>query len=485
MAVAPERLRSLNAAPLRPERAYVLYWMTAARRTRHSPALEHAVALARGARRPLVVLDALRCDGPYASDRLHAFALQGMADVARRLDGRALYHPYVERGRGEGDGLVAALAAHACAVVSDDFPAAGPTRALAAAARELDVRLDAVDGSCVVPFRLAGKDAPSAYVYRRFLQRALPRFLELLPAPDPLARARLPRLEALPAAVRRRWPATPIATLARPAALLAALPIDHGVAPAGRGGAAAAEERLRAFVADDLPRYADGRSSPDARATSGLSPWLHHGHLSTFEIVRAVLGREGWTPAAVAPRADGRRAGWWGVSAAAEAFLDQLVTWRELGFVTAAHRPGHDTYASLPEWARATLARHARDRRPALLRRSALRSAATGDPLWNAAQRQLEREGTIHNTVRMVWGKRLLEWAETPEEAFATLLDLNDRLALDGQDPNSVSGIAWCLGRYDRPWGPERPIFGTVRYLSSARMARKVELRAWLEAHQE
>lgn len=484
MAVAPERVRALNAAPVRPEREWVLYWITAARRTRHSPALEHAAAVARAHARPLVVLEALRCAAPYASDRHHAFAIEGMADTARRLEGRALYHPYVEAGRGEGEGLVEALAARACAVVTDDFPAAGVPRALAAAARVLDVRLEAVDGSCVVPFRLAGRDYPSAHAYRRFLQRELPRSLDLLPAPDPLARLRLPRLAALPAAIRGRWPAMARARLARPAALVTALPIDHGISTAGQGGAAAGEARLRAFL-EDLPRYAGGRASPDARATSGLSPWLHFGHLASFEVVRAVLAREGWTPAAVAPRADGRRAGWWGLSASAEAFLDQLVTWRELGFVTAAHRPRHDLFDSLPDWARATLVRHARDPRPARYGAAALRAAATADPLWNAAQRELVREGTVHNTLRMLWGKRILEWSGAPEEALETMLELNDRFALDGQDPNSVSGIAWCLGRYDRPWGPERPVFGTVRYLSSERTARKVELREYLRAHAE
>jgi deoxyribodipyrimidine photo-lyase len=480
--VAAERVRAVNAAPLRPGRGYVLYWMTAARRVRHSPALEHAVALARAHARPLVVLEALRCDGPHASDRLHAFALEGMAETARRLEGRALYHPYVEPGRGAVDGFVEAVAARACAVVTDDVPGS-PGLAVEVAARGLDVRVDAVDGSCLVPFRLAGRDFPGAHTYRRFLQRELPRFLDRLPTPDPLARARLPRLAALPAAIRRRWPAAPRAALATPAALVPRLPIDHRVGAAGRGGAAAAEARLEAFLSGGLPRYAEGRASPDAAATSGLSPWLHFGHLSTFEVVRAVLAREGWTPPAVAPRPDGRRAGWWGLSPSAEAFLDQLVTWRELAFVTAAHRPGYDRYAALPEWARATLARHARDRRPVKYVRSELEAAETGDPIWNAAQRQLAREGTIHNTLRMIWGKRIVEWTDGPEEAFDTMIALNDRYALDGRDPNTVSGVAWCLGRYDRPWGPERPIFGTVRYLSSARTARKVQLRAWLAAH--
>ncbi len=479
--VPAERIRAANAAPLRPERDLVLYWTTASRRVRWNPALERAAAIAREVGRPLLVLEALRCDEPHASDRIHAFAMQGMADTARRLAGRAAYHPYVEPARGAGEGLVEAIAARACAVVADDFPMPDPARRLERAARAVDVRVEAVDGSCLVPFRLAGKDFPSAYAYRRFLQRTLPRFLDRLPAPDPLARARLPRLARLPAAVLRRWPAADPDALARPARLVARLPIDHGVPPApSRGGSAAGEARLRRFLERGLPRYAEGRASPDEGATSGLSPGLHVGHVSSLEVVRAVLAREGWAPHLVAPRADGRREGWWGLSPGAEAFLDQLVTWRELAFATAAHRPDPERWASLPGWARATLERHATDRRAAVYGRRALEEARTHDPLWNAAQRALAGEGVLHNTLRMIWGKRILEWTRAPEEALEAMLHLNDRFALDGRDPSSLAGIAWCLGRYDRPWGPERPVLGTVRYMSSERTARKVALAEWL-----
>lgn len=481
MAVLAERIRVANAAPLRPGRELVLHWMAASRRVRFNPALERAVALARELGRPLVVLEVLRCDEPHASDRLHAFALQGMADVARGLAGRALHHPHVEPARGAADGLVLALAARACAVVADDFPVPEAARALEDVARRADVRVEAVDGCALVPFRLAGRDFPTAHGYRRHLQRTLPRFLDLLPAADPLARARLPRLARLPAAIARRWPAAPPDDLARPARLLARLPIDHGVpaAPA-RGGSAAAGARLRRFLERGLPRYAEDRASPDAEAASGLSPWLHFGHLSSFEVVRAVLEREGWGPHLLAPRADGARAGWWGLSPGAEAFLDQVVTWREVGLVTAAHLADPRAYGSLPAWARATLDRHARDTRPARYGRAELEGARTHDPIWNAAQRQLVAEGTIPNALRMIWGKRFLDWTRAPEEALAEALHLNDRWALDGRDPNSVSGVTWCLGRYDRPWGPERPVFGTVRYMSSERMAKKVALRRWL-----
>jgi deoxyribodipyrimidine photo-lyase len=478
--VPRERIRVVHEAPLRPERRFVLYWMTAARRLRSSPALERAAELAAELGRPVLILEALRAGYPHASDRLHAFVMQGMAENARRARGRALYLPYLEPRPGDGRGLLATLAADACAVVTDDFPTFFLPRMLAAAAPRLDVRVEAVDGSCVVPFRLAGKDFPTAHAYRRHLQRALPDWLDRLPAEDPVAAAPPPGRAAVPARVRARWPAADPAALARPAGALAAFPIDRAVPPCGTGGSAAAEARLAVFVAEGLDAYAERRNVPDEDGASGLSPWLHFGHLATFDVLRAVLRREGWTPLRLAPSARGARAGFWGLSASAEAFLDQLVTWRELGFVTCAHRPDHGEYGSLPPWARATLDRHARDRRPVVYGRAALEAAETGDPLWNAAQRQLLREGRIHNYLRMLWGKKILEWTRAPEEALELLLALNDRWALDGRDPSSLSGVFWCLGRYDRAWGPERPIFGTVRYMSSTNTARKVAVKRYL-----
>jgi deoxyribodipyrimidine photo-lyase len=481
--VPPERIRAVNGAPVRAGGELVLYWMIANRRVRWNFALDRAIELARELGKPLAVLEALRCDYPFASDRLHAFVLAGMAENARALAGRALHHAYVERAPGEGRGLLAALAARACAVVTDDFPTFFLPHMVEAAGAALPVRLEAVDASGVVPFRLPGSDFPTAFAFRRWLQREVPRWLARRPAANPLVRANLAAPSVLPQAIVRRWPAAAPDELARPAALVAALPIDHGVPPAGAGGAAAAGRRLRAFLERGLDGYADRRDVPDEDGTSRLSPWLHFGHLSAQEVVSRVLDREGFDVRREPPRASGRREGWWGLSPSAEAFLDQLVTWRELGFVTAAHRPDHRAYGSLPAWARATLERHARDRRERVYRRDELERAETHDPLWNAAQRQLLAEGTIHGTLRMLWGKKVLEWTRSPEEALALLLHLNDRWALDGRDPSSCSGIFWCLGRYDRPWGPERPVFGTVRYMSSANTARKHPVRRYLASH--
>ena len=159
---------------------------------------------------------------------------------------------------------------------------------------------------------------------------------------------------------------------------------------------------------------------------------------------------------------------------------DQLITWRELGFNQARHVDGHDRYESLPDWARATLREHAGDERKYVYSRAQLGAAATHDELWNAAQRQLVEEGIIHNYVRMLWGKKILEWTRHPEEAAEIMIHLNDRYALDGRDPNSYTGIFWVLGRHDRPWGPERPIYGKVRFMSSANTARKFDVKSYV-----
>ncbi len=480
----PLRLRVLIDRPPRPEGEYVLYWMTAQRRLEWNHALDRAISWASELRRPLLVLEPLRAGYRWASDRMHAFVLQGMAVNARRAaDAAVTYHPWVESEAGGGRGLLEALARRAAVVVTDEFPCFFIPSMLAAVARRLDARLEAVDSNGLLPLRAAGKAHPTAYAFRRFLQGNLKAHLMRPPEADPLASAQLPRLASLPPELGERWPAASPRLLAAEPSALAALPIDHGVPTVSgqEGGAEAARRRLGEFLDRRLARYTDERSHPDADAASGLSPWLHFGHLSPHEILAALAERERWSPETLPARGNGGREGWWGMSRPAEAFLDELVTWRELGFNTCLHRPGdYDRYESLPGWARASLEKHAADPRPWRYGLDELAAAATHDELWNAAQRQLRSEGVVQNYLRMLWGKKVLEWSESPQEAIAALVELNNRWALDGRDPNSYSGIFWCLGRYDRPWAPERPIFGVVRYMSSDNTRRKLHLKQYL-----
>jgi len=457
--------------------------MIASRRRHYNFALQHAAELAAALHRPLVVLEALRCDYRWASDRLHAFVLQGMADNAAAFAGTPVhYYPWVERMPHQGRGLLESLAADACLVVTDDSPAFFLPRMVAAASDRLRVPLLAVDSLGLLPLRATDAPFPTAHAFRRFLQRILPTHLPTPPRRDPLAGLALPPPPALSADLLARWPPAAPEVLAAAPAALAALPIDHAVAPVStRGGARAALSTLNRFVRDKLPRYHELRHRVEADVASGLSPYLHFGHLSAHQVFEAVAAREGWRAETFEPpHARGDRAGWWGMSPAAEAFLDQLVTWRELGQVFQHHRPDAEEWASLPAWARATLEAHAGDRREYLYTLDEFAAAATHDPLWNAAQGQLRRAGTIHNYLRMLWGKKILQWTASPQEALEIMLELNNRFALDGRDPNSTSGITWCLGRFDRPWGPERPIFGTVRFMSSAQTARKMRVEEYI-----
>lgn len=482
MPVPTVRIRPVSDRPARPDASYVLYWMVGSRRLRSNFALQRAVECAREWRKPLIVLEALRCDYPWASDRLHHFIIDGMADHAEALAGSPVaYLPYVEPARGAGKGLLARLAADACVVVTDDFPSFFLPRMIAAAGRTIEARLEAVDTNGLLPMRATDKVFLTAYSFRSYLQGAFRDALGEWPADIPFDD--LPTA-TIPADVLAHWPATPADTLRSPASLVASLPIDHSVARVEtRGGPRAADAALARFVSERLPRYVDDHSHPDTQATSGLSAYLHFGHISPHDIFAAVMTADRWTSRKLGTGRRGQREGWWGASKPVEAFLDQLITWRELGYNMCAWRPDdYDQFDSLPPWARATLDQHALDPRPYVYTRDQFLHAATHDPVWNAAQRQLRETGTCHNYMRMLWGKKILEWTSSPDEALETMIDVMNRLSLDGRNPNSYTGYCWTLGRYDRPWGPERPIFGTIRYMSSDNTVRKLRMKEYLAA---
>ena len=484
-AISPLRITVANQAAVRADGDYVLYWMTAARRTSWNFALQRAVEWAKQLKRPLVIFEPLRCDYRWASDRFHAFVIQGMVDnAAACAKAKITYLPYVEETVGHGRGLLITLASKCCVVVGDDYPGFFLPHMVSAAAKKLDVHFEVVDTNGLMPLRASVAGSPSAYVFRRFLQKNLRPHLDAMPKAAPLADA--PRLPApvLPNEWGTRWSAANLSLMNGSAASLNHLPIDHTVGVAAlRGGEKAAGKQLAAFLSQGMDRYHEERNAVDDGAASGLSPWLHFGHLSAHQVVASVLAQENWSPERLGASTIGKREGWWGVGPGAESFLDELVTWRELGHHYCFHRPAHETWDDLPAWARATLEVHASDVREHVYTLEQFANAQTHDPLWNAAQRELRQEGRMHNYLRMLWGKKIVEWTRHPREALAIMTELNNRYALDGRDPNSSSGISWCLGRFDRPWAPQRPIFGQIRYMSSASTVKKIKLKKYLERY--
>ena len=358
------RIRTLGDAEINGDADFVLYWMVANRRALWNFSLQRAVDWARDLGKPLVVFEALRVGYRWASDRIHWFVIQGMADNARRLKDRAAcYYPYLERKSGDGKGLLAELARRAAVVVSDDFPCFFLPRMLQAARSQIPVRFELIDSNGLLPMRAASKVFARAYDFRRFLQKTLPDHYENLPYADPLNGARLPKLEKLPTTITRKWPAANVVEMAKSANCLREFPIDHDVeiSPID-GGSQAAETRLRDFLDNKLDDYED-RNQPDRDLASGLSPFLHFGHISAHQVFAETIEKDGWMPDAVADKATGSSSGWWGTSEPVESFLDELITWRELGYNFCWQRDDYDQYDSLPEWAKQTLADHESDKR--------------------------------------------------------------------------------------------------------------------------
>jgi len=484
--VADIRIRAANDREINPGGDYVLYWMTAFRRTEYNFSLQRAVEWARDLKKPLVILEALRCGYPWASDRIHFFIIQGMADNARRLAEQksVLYYPYLETEQGDGKGLLESLSQSSCLVIGDDFPCSFLPRMARAASRQIGVRFELVDSNGLLPMREANKVFLRAHDYRRFLQKNLRPYLDDLPEKDPLLDARLPIMSGVPRQILERWPAADPESLAKDDDCLKNFWINHQVKVAPNvGGPKAAQDVLRDFLEYRLPRYATDRNQPEQEVGSGLSSYLHFGHISAHEVFGKLMEQEQWTTARIATNGTGSADGWWGASPAAESFLDELITWREVGYNMCWQRDDYDQYESLPDWAQKTLAEHTNDPREYAYLMKEFESGETHDGLWNAAQRQLVREGRIHSYLRMLWGKKILEWSSLPQDALDVMIELNNKYALDGRNPNSYSGIFWCLGRYDRAWGPERPIFGKVRYMSSDNTARKFRVKQYIEKY--
>jgi deoxyribodipyrimidine photo-lyase len=248
--------------------------------------------------------------------------------------------------------------------------------------------------------------------------------------------------------------------------LLAGFPIDVSVQPVltFQSGTRAALESLTRFVRERLTGYTTERNLPDMDGTSQLSPYLHFGHIGPHTVALAVKN-------ASAPRPD------------REAFLEQLIVRRELAINFVKFNPKYDRLQGAEPWALRTLKEHKQDEREHLYSARQLEDAETHDPLWNAAQQQMVISGWMHGYLRMYyWAKNILEWTRSPEEAFDIAIRLNDRFELDGRDPNGYAGIAWAMGgKHDRAWGPERPVYGKIRYMSYASTSRKFDSKRYIE----
>lgn len=448
-----DRVRVLNDAAARADAHYVLYWARMNHRVDSNHALLWAADEANQRKLPVLVFEELTCDGPEANDRMHTFVLEGVPGMAARLEKLGIGYCFsLRKRRSDAVDMLERLARQAALIVTDDYPTSTAREHDASIPERIGIPYVVVDSSCIVPMNRMTKREYAAYTIRPKINKLLHQYLEPCP----------------PLRVQRRWDRpipewhTPVTPESIPS-LVAECEIDHSVPPSisYTGGAEAAHRGLQEFVKNRLRRYDADRNQPSAHATSDMSPYLHFGMISSLELALAVS------------------AGAKQLGLSAESFLEELVVRRELAFNYARFCEHPGSLVNLPEWAKETLRKHAKDHRDPVYDAATFEKARTHDPLWNACQTEMMLRGKIHGYYRMYWGKKIIEWSRTCQDALETMIHIHDRYALDGRDPNTYTNILWCFGLHDRPW-QERPIFGIVRYMSTDGMKRKTDVESYL-----
>lgn len=436
--IQPQRIKLLNRKPIDKIGRYVLYWMQASQRAHWNHALDFAINQANQLELPLVVFFGLTDRFPGANLRHYQFMLEGLKEVDATLQKMGIRFILEKISPEFG---VVEMSRQAAMVVADRGYLNIQRFWRQWAAEQCHCSVAQVESDAIIPIEEASdKEEYSAATLRRKIKAKLDDYL-----------TPVDNREVKHSSLAMDLPQPPSPEL----------DIDNTVQPSPhfKGGTSEALERLRHFLDTHIDHYPETRNDPNRDSVSHLSPYLHFGQISPLFI--ALETRQQSSPGA-------------------DAFLEELIVRRELAMNFVFYNRDYESFACLPDWAQKTLKRHQNDPRTAIYSPLQLERAQTHDPYWNAAQLEMVHTGKMHGYMRMYWGKKILEWVKTPELAFRYALYLNNKYELDGRDPNSFAGVAWCFGKHDRPWS-ERPIFGTIRYMNDAGLRRKFDADGYVK----
>lgn len=442
--IQEERLKALNMNDVK-NRKYVLYWMQASHRSEYNHALEYAILKANKLSKPLVVFFGITDSFPEANERHYYFMLEGLREVYFSLVEKGIkmvvWHKSPELGATE-------LSKEASLTVVDRGYLKIQKKWYEYVAQNVDCPLIQVESDIVVPVEEASqKEEYSAATLRPKINKKLDHYL-ILPKPNyPKKNSLSLNLDSLD-----------IRNLERANADFS---IDRTVKKTNyfHGGNSQAKKHLEDFLQNKLDQYLELRNDPNADSLSNMSPYLHFGHISPLYVAQKISETD---------------------SPSKEAYLEELITRRELSINFVYYNENYDSFNGLPKWAKSTLEKHQGDKREYVYSLQELENAETHDPYWNAAQKQMRVMGKMHGYMRMYWGKKIIEWTKSPEDAFKIAIYLNNKYELDGRDPNGFAGVAWCFGKHDRPW-KERPIFGKIRYMNERGLKRKFDADRYAE----
>ncbi len=417
---------------------YVLYWMQQSQRLHFNHALEYAVSKANQLDQPLRVIFCVVSGYPNANLRHYTFMLEGLSETALGLFERGIAFDIVT---GDMVAEVVRASRDASILVMDRGYTRTQRRWREDISKQVSIPVQTVESDIVVPVETASpKEEYAARTLRPKIKRSLSRFLK------PVEEIEL----------RRR---SEIKSGKDHLDLISKLDIDRTISPSSvyKGGRKEALRHLKDFLKNGLNCYSGRSNDPNSGCMSNLSPYLHFGQISPIEIALRVM----------ASTVDSKNK---------DDFLEQLIVRRELAINYCWYNDSYDTLdGALHEWSRKSIDEHRNDKREYIYSIDDFEKACTHDSAWNAAQMEMVKTGKMHNYMRMYWGKKVIEWTQTPEEAFNILVYLNDRYELDGRDPNGYTGIAWLFGKHDRAW-TERPVFGKLRYMNYNGLKRKFDV---------
>ncbi|HPX15207.1 MAG TPA: deoxyribodipyrimidine photo-lyase [Petrotogaceae bacterium] len=425
---------------------YVLYWMQASQRAHFNPALEYAVLVANTMNKPLIVLFCIMPEYLTASFRHYQFMIEGLQETAQTIRG---YGAAFIIKAGDPCEIIKELSESSSMIVFDfaylDFMKAVRKKISAQTA----CRVVQVEGNVVVPVAAASsKEEYSAATLRPKVSAVISKYLnseeEITELKNKISD---PQIESLTEQQAKEY--------------IKKFRTNNRYFDESRfiGGYSHARQKLDDFIKYKLHNYADMKNDPTSEVQSDLSPYLHFGQISPVYIANQITKV---------------------LSESAQEYLEELIVRRELARNFVMYNDDYAQYNSVPAWAKKTLAEHLSDPREHCYSQKQLEDAQTHDEYWNSAQNELLLTGKMHNYMRMYWGKKIIEWSETPQKAFETMVYLNDRYEMDGRDPSGYAGICWCFGKHDRPWSP-RSIFGNVRYMNDKGLERKFKIQKYVQ----
>jgi deoxyribodipyrimidine photo-lyase len=428
--------------------AYVLYWMQQSQRAEFNHALEYAVQEANRLGQGVLVGFGLTDVYPEANLRHYTFMLEGLKETRASLAEQGI-KMVIQQGSPADVALI--LGQKASLIVCDRGYLSHQKAWRTQVACSASCSVVQVESDVVVPLEVVSNKAEyAARTIRPKIHRQLDDYL----------------VPFKPSFVKKSSLGLNIKSLdltdINP--ILKQLSLDGRVGPLTqffKGGPSQAKVRLDDFLKNRFRYYIENRNQPQTDDISHMSPYLHFGQISPLFVALQIKK--------LAKR----------YAEAQAAYLEELIVRRELAMNFVNYTPKYDLFTCLPQWARTTLKQHQKDPRDYVYTRKQLEDAQTHDEYWNAAMREMKITGFMHNYMRMYWGKKILEWSRTPEQAFRTTLAINNKYFLDGRDANSYAGVAWVFGVHDRAWF-ERPIFGKIRYMAASGLERKCDIQGYL-----